>query len=368
MNSSLAAIKSVMRDLDYHVDHSSDLDQSFYDYGLDSIELAKLRDALSCMLRVSLPATLLFDYPTIRSLEQYLDSILNEHKDVLPVQLECSMSPTSAEFSVIACAMDDLGYDLDPNSDLDQSFSDYGLDSMELVRMRDMLSSRLDQDLPATVLFDYPTILSLEQYLKSVSHRQSSRSMCESSITLEAARKSNREGARQKAKEKVTTLRERPNPFGRKGCTQNRKHAEAGEKMLKQANRVEFSAKAHKQGRQVDVSIRSWRSVSAGQLLAIQEACRKAYAHPEYQRRFTKLATKCQPDMCKYIKAVEPILVEVEGLVFMEHGLVDSLDAGVIQKSRKEMTATVMKHWRKVPEVRRLGLELIRLTKQDKSW
>lgn len=61
---------------------------------------------------------------------------------------------------VISQIMDELGYPLDKD-DLAKGFFDYGMDSLELVRVRNKLSSTLDMDLPATLLLDFPTVKDL---------------------------------------------------------------------------------------------------------------------------------------------------------------------------------------------------------------
>merc|ERR1712187_904265 len=59
---------------------------------------------------------------------------------------------------------DDLGYPPDVN-DLGKGFFDYGMDSLELVRIRNKLSSTLAMELPATLLLDFPTVQDLAEQL-----------------------------------------------------------------------------------------------------------------------------------------------------------------------------------------------------------
>jgi len=65
---------------------------------------------------------------------------------------------------IICALMDELGYPSD-KSDLHKGFFDYGMDSLELVRIRNKLSSTLATELPATLLLDYPTVADLAHQL-----------------------------------------------------------------------------------------------------------------------------------------------------------------------------------------------------------
>lgn len=61
-----------------------------------------------------------------------------------------------ASIEVLSQILQELGYELD-RLDLHKGFFDYGMDSLELIRVRNRLSSSLRLDLPATLLLDFPT-------------------------------------------------------------------------------------------------------------------------------------------------------------------------------------------------------------------
>jgi acyl carrier protein len=68
---------------------------------------------------------------------------------------------------VRAQAMKVLGLDPTLPIDANQPLNDLGLDSLMAVEMRSLLSSELGlaRSLPATLVFDYPTIAALTTYL-----------------------------------------------------------------------------------------------------------------------------------------------------------------------------------------------------------
>ena len=58
-----------------------------------------------------------------------------------------------------------LGLDTSDSIDLNKSLNDIGLDSLMAVELRNSLGAALDRHLPATLLFDYPTISAASNYL-----------------------------------------------------------------------------------------------------------------------------------------------------------------------------------------------------------
>ena len=67
----------------------------------------------------------------------------------------------------------------------DQPFMEAGLDSLGAVELRNGLSTRFNIDLPATVIFDFPTINLLAEYLGSQQSKATA-AVASSSMSAEA--------------------------------------------------------------------------------------------------------------------------------------------------------------------------------------
>ncbi|MHA6907973.1 SDR family NAD(P)-dependent oxidoreductase [Ralstonia pseudosolanacearum] len=162
-------------------------DQPFADYGIDSILGVGFVGQLGEALGAELNTALLFDYPTLESLVDYL---LGQH----PAQ-SARLAGVGGDRSALAdaagpaaCLDPVVGADaevtcreavaarvveglagalqLDPAQiDREQPFSDYGLDSILGAGFVDALGSVLGVELSAAILFDYPTVATLSAYI-----------------------------------------------------------------------------------------------------------------------------------------------------------------------------------------------------------
>jgi acyl carrier protein len=62
----------VRKALDLHPEEEIDPDAAFSDMGMDSLLAIEVRNHLSVVLQRQLPSTILFDYPTLRTLAGFL--------------------------------------------------------------------------------------------------------------------------------------------------------------------------------------------------------------------------------------------------------------------------------------------------------
>jgi acyl carrier protein len=157
--------------------------------GLDSLASVEFRNALEGKLAVSLPATLIFDHPTVGAIGSFVAKLLpatmvasaaavSEAEGYstfsgFAAPIVASSTPPAVMdiaahqnhvFSVVFFAAKDIvGSDLTA----DQPLMAAGLDSLGAVELRNSLQGQLGLELPSTLVFDYPTVDSMAQYIAS---------------------------------------------------------------------------------------------------------------------------------------------------------------------------------------------------------
>jgi len=170
------------------------LDTPLMDSGLDSLASVSFRNEVSKSFNTTLPASLIFDYPTITSLSAYLvDSLTVEVKEPIAMdmpQMDMSqfMMPMMQMMPMdgggqYASAAQPVVKKVDPvqvknkirqlvgealDSDMismDTPLMDSGLDSLASVSFRNEVAKEFNTSLPASLIFDYPTTSSLTGYV-----------------------------------------------------------------------------------------------------------------------------------------------------------------------------------------------------------
>ncbi|WP_338862075.1 SDR family NAD(P)-dependent oxidoreductase [Mycetohabitans rhizoxinica] len=178
-------------------------DQPFADYGIDSILGVSFVGDLGEALGIELNTALLFDYPTLDSLVDYLlgqypaesarlaggqrgdvesaNGLGSAHmpEPVSAHTPELVLAPTldpvvtaqvngASQEAAAALVVQGLASALQLDAaqiDNEQPFSDYGLDSILGASLVDHLNEALGIELSAAILFDYPTVTTLSTYL-----------------------------------------------------------------------------------------------------------------------------------------------------------------------------------------------------------
>jgi len=103
-------------------------------------------------------------------------------------------------------------------------------------------------------------------------------------------------------------------------------------------------------------------------LLSLQDQLTKNTATAQFQTRFSDAASKCYPDMLKYVFFIETILEDIEGMTLFEAGLIGDKKHETIVLGRKHLKAAIAQHWSTVPEVRNKFNDYVFLTKRDQRW
>eukprot|EP00927_Polykrikos_kofoidii_P004236 TRINITY_DN11683_c0_g2_i3.p1 TRINITY_DN11683_c0_g2~~TRINITY_DN11683_c0_g2_i3.p1 ORF type:complete len:581 (+),score=85.65 TRINITY_DN11683_c0_g2_i3:188-1930(+) len=411
---SFPALAAAMADLGYLVDEQEDLDVGFCEYGLDSLEEERLRDGLCSRLSVKLPLPFLFDSPN-----------MPEGRFATPAHICCGMASTAVQvekescpntlqqvsqcddvqdgrralahcssavgqaFDLIQQILSELGYCFSEPLDSNIGFFELGLVSLDAYEFRNRLTERLAVDLPATILFDYPTAHSLSEKLaglfpntvQDVSSHSSNAQTTEFAASESPARSCRRLGRRASAR----TLggnncgdseRRRRGDCDASGATlrgivrgprfaADRSAAACVQHVVDGIRQLTHWSGSMTVRDATGTASSPWDRVTARELWQLQGAFIAAYSSQMYQNEFTKLGRRCFPDICLYVRSIEPILVEVEGPLLLARGLASGADVESTQTARKEFAACLLRYWAIAPEIRTRAMELIRLTKQD---
>lgn len=124
----------------------------------------ELRNDLSSSFGLELPATLIFDYPTVAALAAFVaDQLLAQQpsKGAVEARVPPVFDAAAVTLEVHQVVASVLGVELPPA----QPLMEAGLDSLAAVELRNELVSHLGVELPATAVFDYPTITALSNYI-----------------------------------------------------------------------------------------------------------------------------------------------------------------------------------------------------------
>ena len=144
------------------------VDQPLMEAGLDSLSAVELRNSLSDAFGTDLPATVIFDYPSITTLAAFIVERAGESS----AAAQLSAAPGRQPGNTAAMTMD-VGKELQAIVEAmlgaavpaEQPLMEAGLDLLSAVELRNALGDKFGMELPATVMFDYPSAAALTAFI-----------------------------------------------------------------------------------------------------------------------------------------------------------------------------------------------------------
>lgn len=137
--------------------------------GLDSLAAGEVHAILERKFGVSLPSTLVFDHPNISSIVQLLASMMEREKEdsnvgpiVYQQAIRNTMTAPDSIVHIVAQRVDKVMGVL-PSANV--PLMEAGMDSLAAGQLQRELADAFSMEMPATIVFDYPTITSISSYI-----------------------------------------------------------------------------------------------------------------------------------------------------------------------------------------------------------
>ncbi|OYO41288.1 hypothetical protein CG709_21275 [Lachnotalea glycerini] len=183
------------------------------EFGLDSITLNEFAEMMNQKLNIDINSTLLFEYPTMKEISEYL---LAEYKERIeaycaPLKHEKLMQIVE-EVPTVAVKQEESENDLSEllstmlstllgvdESDIDEKtdIREWGLDSISFNEFTDRINQNLGTNINSTLLFEYSTIEEIANYLQKE---------CKTEMSQKKNRKQNTINSKTDQTQKVESL------------------------------------------------------------------------------------------------------------------------------------------------------------------
>lgn len=132
--------------------------------GIDSVAAMEIQALIQKESGISLPATLLFDYPTLGDIKQFMESKMKKFHS----QKWIAEPPQHSEYQswITSQVIEVIGEVLGFQPSEDASLLSAGVDSLTGQGLVKALAEKFGFDFPATAIFDYPTIKEITAYIQ----------------------------------------------------------------------------------------------------------------------------------------------------------------------------------------------------------
>lgn len=154
-----------------YIDKSSIvITKEFSDMGIDSILGIEWIKKLNKMFQADFNATMLYEYTTVKELEQYIAQNLSTKSSVIkyeesePVK---EMDSNSSTKQKLTATLAECMYMQPDEINMSKNFMDMGLDSILGIEWIRKMKKMYGWDMDITVLYDYPTVIALAGYINS---------------------------------------------------------------------------------------------------------------------------------------------------------------------------------------------------------
>jgi len=181
---SLGAVREVVAAIMGVPVQNVDVSRGLFESGLDSLAAIELRHKLQARFGVSLPATLVFKFPTAMAIASHLDGLVAPEQITTATPVVADIAPagmigTPAHASAVAPLGNTESASLGAvrevvasimgvpvqNVDVSRGLFESGLDSLAAIELRHKLQARFGVSLPATLVFKFPTAMAIASHL-----------------------------------------------------------------------------------------------------------------------------------------------------------------------------------------------------------
>ncbi|MFL0800592.1 MAG: SDR family NAD(P)-dependent oxidoreductase [Agarilytica sp.] len=166
-------------------DHVIDKNRSFADYGVDSVTGIRLVEEINVSLGTNLSPTSIFDYSSVSKLVSHIKTMMPQDEPALSVSsleppVDVVALPTAEKEPIqssriqtqdtrdVVLAIIAESLDIEPEKiRSEDSFADYGVDSVTGIRIVELLNEALNITLSPTSLFDYSSVNKLVEHINN---------------------------------------------------------------------------------------------------------------------------------------------------------------------------------------------------------